>query len=129
MKAADTNVLVRLLVRDDARQAQAARDLIEGNAIWLPKTVLLETEWVLRHAYGFDRAAVAHALGKVCGLPQVTVEDPPAVAQALSWLSEGLDFADALHLASSQAAETFCTFDRRLASRARRAGQVPVQAI
>lgn len=72
MKAIDTNVLVRLLVRDGKRQSEAARRFVEGNAVWLPKTVLLEAEWVLRHAYGFGPAAVAEALTKVCGLAQVT---------------------------------------------------------
>ncbi|MFH1568027.1 MAG: type II toxin-antitoxin system VapC family toxin [Gemmatimonadota bacterium] len=129
MKAIDTNVLVRFLVRDDARQAQGARRLIEGGPVWLTKTVLLETEWVLRYAYGLDRDAVAEALIKMCGLPQVVVEDPEAVVQALAWLGEGLDFADALHLASSQAAECFCTFDRRLIARAAKVGQVRVVGV
>jgi predicted nucleic-acid-binding protein len=128
VRAIDTNVLVRFLVRDDARQARAARQLIENNAVWIPKSVLLETEWVLRHAYGFERDAIAQALSKVCGLPQITVEDSPAVVQALTWLAAGLDFADALHLASSAAAASFCTFDQKLVARARRVCTLPVES-
>ena len=49
MIAVDTNILVRYLTNDDAEQAQLAIDLLNGSEhIWLPKTVLLETEWVLR---------------------------------------------------------------------------------
>ncbi len=129
MKAIDTNVLVRFLVGDDPRQAQAARHLIETTPVWLPKTVVLETEWVLRHAYGFGPEAVIGALVRFCGLPQVAVEDEDAVAQALTWSAAGLDLADALRLASSPAAEAFCTFDRKLATRARRAGAISVEAL
>jgi len=53
MIAVDTNVLVRFLVRDDAKQAARAAALIQANEIWVCKTVLLETEWVLRSLYGF----------------------------------------------------------------------------
>jgi predicted nucleic-acid-binding protein len=46
------------------------------------------------------------------------VEDAPVVAQALDWYAAGMDFADALHLASSQTADQFVTFDRKLAAKA-----------
>jgi len=127
MKGVDTNVLVRLLVRDDVGQARRARAIVEGGPVWIPKTVLLETEWVLRYTYGFERAAVNQALAKVCGLPQVVVEDAMNVAQALSWHAGGFDFADALHLASSPGARVFYTFDRSLVRKARKANAVAVE--
>jgi len=128
MKAIDTNVLVRFLVKDDVKQARRARKLIESDTIFIPKTVLLETEWVLRYTYEFDRAAVNQALEKVCGLPQVVVEDAPAVTQALSWHADGFDFADALHLASSHRAQVFCSFDQSLVKKTGQAGTVPIEA-
>mgnify|MGYP003979381507 CR=1 FL=1 len=127
MKAIDTSVLVRFLVRDDARQARRARKLIEVGGISIPKTVLLETEWVLRYTYEFDRIAVNRALGKVCGLPQIVIEDTSAVIQALSWHADGFDFTDALHLASSRDAQAFYTFDRSLVKKARKAKTIPVE--
>lgn len=120
MIAVDTNVLIRFLVKDDEKQAQRARRLVEEEHIFVPKTVLLETEWVLRYTYEFGREAVAEALGKVCGLPEVTIEDTPAVRQALAWHQEGFDFADALHLATSRQAERFYSFDQELVRRAKR---------
>ena len=126
MIAVDTNVLVRFLVKDDEKQAQRARRLVEEEHIFVPKTVLLETEWVLRYTYEFGREAVAEALGKVCGLAQVTIEDTPAVRQALAWHQEGFDFADALHLATSRQAEGFYSFDQELFRRAKRQKTVPV---
>ena len=93
------------------------------------KTVLLETEWVLRAAYGFDRKATMAALRGLAGLPTVRVEDAPAVAQALEWFAAGMDFADALRVASSGEAAKFMTFDRKLAGRAARAGVTPKIAL
>ena len=69
---------------------------------------------------------MADALGKVCGLAQVTVEDTPAVRQALAWHQEGFDFADGLHLAASRQAERFCSFDQELVRRAKREKAVSV---
>ena len=120
MIAVDTNVLARFLVRDDAKQAARAASLIRGDEIWASKTVLLETEWVLRSLYGFSTETVARALRRLAGLQTVFLEDELAVAKALDWSSEGLDFADALHLASAGNAKRFATFDRKLAKQAKR---------
>jgi len=54
MVAVDTNILVRFLVRDDVKQAARAASLIRDDKIWISKTVLLETEWVLGSLYGFS---------------------------------------------------------------------------
>ena len=100
---------------------------MERGPVFLPKTVLLETEWVLRYTYEFERTAVNQALAKVCGLPQVVVEDAAGVIQALSWHAEGFDFADALHLASSQKAQAFFSFDTSLVEKARKILTIPVE--
>ena len=118
MVAVDTNVLVRLLTGDDAAQTRYAVALFETERIFIAKTVLLETEWVLRYSYELKPAVILSALRKTVGLAQVTVEDVPAVEQAFTLYDAGMDFADALHLASSRAAETFATFDVRVKKRA-----------
>jgi predicted nucleic-acid-binding protein len=125
----DTNVVVRFLTRDDPAQALRARALIETGAAFVPRTVVLETQWVLRTIYHFERSAIAAALMGLLRLPGVEIEDRPTVARALDWCGQGLDFADALHLASSGRAEAFATFDRALRRRARAVtGTVPVVA-
>ena len=75
--------------------------------------MVLETEWVLRSVYGLDRGAVARSLRRFLGIPTVTAEAAGRVGQALSWYEEGLDFADALHLASATeaGAERLAPFD------------------
>jgi len=83
MIAVDTNVLVRLLTGDEPRQAAAARSLFASEPIWIAKTVLLETGWVLRSLYGFEESAIREALTRLLGLKNVRTEDESSVAAAL----------------------------------------------
>lgn len=114
VRAIDTNVVVRFLTADDRKQSQAARAAIEAGSIFIPTTVLLESEWVLRSGYGFTVDQIVNGLRGLAGLPSVTIEEPILVAQALTWTVEGMDFADALHLVRSRDCDTFLTFDRGL---------------
>lgn len=114
MHAVDTNVLVRLLTGDDAAQARRATALFKKESIFIPKTVLLETEWVLRRLYRLEHATVVSSFRKLSGLGNVELEQPLVVAQALQWCKDGMDFADALHLASSHNASKFATFDAQM---------------
>jgi predicted nucleic-acid-binding protein len=120
MIAIDTNVVVRLLVDDDPEQTRRARRLVEKGSVLIVPSVLLETEWVLRGAYRIGRDRIAQSFRGLLGLPELSVGNADAVAQALEWFARGLDFADALHLALTADAEEFATFDARLAARARR---------
>lgn len=126
MTSVDTNVVVRFLVRDDERQAQRARRLFAAGSVFVPKTVLLETEWVLRFSYELPRAVVADGLERICRMAGVTVEDISSVSQAIAWHRQGMDFADALHIASGRAVTAFCSFDRDLQKRAKALGSVEV---
>jgi predicted nucleic-acid-binding protein len=121
--AVDTNVVVRLIVADDAVQGQrAARLFAQASEIFVAGTVLLETAWVLQSAYGFPRDQVAEALRRFAGLPNVLVEDAEQMAAALELAQSGMDVADALHLAACPEAAPFYTFDRRLVRHAQAAG-------
>ncbi len=115
MISVDTNVVVRLLTRDDESQYQTALSLFDGNQIFIPNTVILELEWVLRFAYRFKPAQIADALEKLAGLEQVTIDRPDDLSLALQGLRNNMDFADALHLAiSATTTRQFATFDRKL---------------
>ena len=118
MIAVDTNVIIRIVTHDDPDQARRAVALFERERIFISKTVLLEVEWVLRFSYRLPRAVIVSTLRKVVGLGTVEVEDPNEVSMALDWHEQGLDFADALHLAGSGKAGRFATFDQKMASRA-----------
>lgn len=121
MIALDTNVVVRLLTGDDPRQSRRVVRVLAEQQIWISKTVLLETEWVLRRAYQLEPAVIRKSFEKLLGLPTLAVEDEPAVVLALEAHEAGMDFADALHVASSGDAEAFVTFDRKLVKVAERA--------
>lgn len=118
MRAIDTNVIVRFLTGDDPAQTAKARKLIEAGGIFVPTSVLLETEWVLRSGYGFEAARLVRALRDFAGLPGVTLEDPRLAALALDWAEQGLDFADSLHLGAARGCTAFMSFDRKLAKAA-----------
>ena len=132
MLALDTNVLARYYVHEDGgaaarAQQEAARAVIErGAKLFVAKTVILELEWVLRGAYGHPPRDVCRVLEHLLSLEQVEIEDRAAVETALGNLRRGLDFADALHHASSRACEGFLTFDAKgLAGKARRLSITP----
>ena len=125
MIALDTNVLVRVVTNDDPAQARRALARMRANTCWVTRTVLLETEWVLRHAYGLAPAAIGQAFSTLLGIEGVEVEDRGGVLRALAWHAGGMDFADALHLAASGEASELITFDRDFARVARRVGAAP----
>jgi predicted nucleic-acid-binding protein len=126
MTAVDTNVLVRFLTDDDPKQAAAARALFASGPVWIAKTVLLETEWVLRSVYRLQGVAIRHALVQLLGLPDVQAEDGSAVAAALELTAQGIQFADALHLVSRPKGVRFVSFDDAFVRRAARAGVADV---
>lgn len=129
MTALDTNVLVRVLTDDDPAQVEAARELLATDDTFrVPVPVLLETAWVLEAIYELDVPTVADGLRHFLGLPNVEVDHPQRVAQALQWYEEGLDAADAMPLALSQDADRLATFDQAFARNgAERGGCAVVQ--
>lgn len=128
MRAIDTNIVVRLLTNDDPDQVARARRVLETGDVLVSTTVLLEAEWVLRSAYGLAPQDILRQLRAFVGLPGITVEDPLRIADALDWAAQGLDFADALHLAGARGCDAFVTFDQRLTRLAATLSDVAVVA-
>jgi len=121
MIAVDTNVLVRLLTGDKPKQQAAVRSLFASETIWIAKTVLLETGWVLRSLYGFEERAIYEAFTKLLGLKNVHAEDESSVAAALALTTHGIELADAMHLSSRPPDVVFVSFDKSFVQRAKRA--------
>ena len=69
---------------------------------------------MLKYAYKFPPIRIADAFESLFGLTNVTLHEPDIISDALGWHRQGLDFADALHLAKSQEQESFVTFDKKL---------------
>jgi predicted nucleic-acid-binding protein len=123
MAALDTNVLVRFLVQDDAAQTALARRLIRnslsaGPSLFVPITVALELEWVLRSCFGFGKPAVLQTISGLLSTFELRFELEGALEIALKHYSDGgADFSDCMHVAlAGQAGEQpFWTFDKAAA--------------
>ncbi len=129
MIALDTNIWVHYVTNDEPDQAKRALNVLtEAEEIFVAKTTLLELEWVLRAAYDLSTASILRALRHIFGLPNVQVETPDQLEKAINDYEKGLDFADALHLASSPEGTTVYTFDTAFTKRARRQ-KLPVKSL
>jgi predicted nucleic-acid-binding protein len=132
MIAVDTNVLARFYC-DDPEDIEAKRQrpiarrvMVESASLFVPLTVVLEFEWVMRGFYQASTEDFFLAIEHLLGMSHVTVERWEAVADALNLHRRGLDFADALHWASSSACTGLITFDDKgFARRAKRLGLMP----
>jgi predicted nucleic-acid-binding protein len=112
MKALDTNVLVRLLLADDAAQlAQVKQLLSQPQQFTSPITVMQELVWVLE-ANDYTVAQVLHGMNLLLSLPNFKPTHVAEIRQALEWYDRGMDFADALHLALRGASSQLLTFDK-----------------
>jgi predicted nucleic-acid-binding protein len=124
MIAFDTNLLVRVAVADDPAQVAIVRELIERDTIFLSRTVLLETEWVLRAVYRKTRPEILDFMRSLLEIGDTEVESADQVGRALDWYGLGADFADALHLSACGRA-LMHTFHRGYCKEARAAGIAP----
>ena len=122
MIAVDTNVIVRLMVGDDPAQFRRATEFISSQSTVLLTSVVMEAEWVLRKIYGQAPEDIIGALRAFITLEKVHVKDFDVVQQALDAYENGIDFADALHLAQSAHTKGFASFDKGLKRTAKRLG-------
>ena len=125
MRAVDTNLIVRVFAEDDSEQADIAERALAADSVFLPKTVMLEFEWVMRSVYRKPTAAIASAIERMLETANVQVEDQAAVTRAVVLFRRGMDFADALHHASSSHADALVTIDVDLRRQAARLGVKP----
>jgi predicted nucleic-acid-binding protein len=119
MRAVDTNLLVRVLARDDARQLAIAEAFIESGA-WISQLVLAEAIWVLRANYAFGHEQIVQAIEMVLGHAHFFLEAPDVVAMALDEYRRrpSLRYFDCLILATARKAGhlPLGTFDKSLAT-------------
>jgi len=123
MPALDTNVLVRYIVRDDSAQLAAAQRLIrrcvaEQLTLFVPITVTLELEWVLRSSFEFNKDETVRALSDLFSAAELSFESERALEVALDLYREtAADFADCAHvsLALQAGEQPIWTFDKNAA--------------
>jgi predicted nucleic-acid-binding protein len=118
MRAVDTNVLVRLITRDDERQTAAAEAFVSSGA-WVPQLALAEATWVLSAVYGLTASAISKAMDMLLNHKDLTLQDSEVVANALEHFKKrpALGFSDCLILEVARKAGhlPLGTFDRTLA--------------
>ena len=123
MASLDTNVLVRYLVQEDEQQFLRARKLIRaavraGETLYIPITVMLELEWVLRSNFKLSKVQVTNTLSALLSSHELSFESETAVEIALVLYVKGTaDFADCMHVALAHMAgeSPLWTFDRAAA--------------
>lgn len=118
MHAVDTNVLVRVVTRDDPKQAALAEGFVAKGA-WVSQLVLVETTWVLSAVYELEASKIAAAIEMILNHRELTVQEPDVVAKALEHFRKkpSLGFSDCLILEVARRAGhlPLGTFDRNLA--------------
>jgi predicted nucleic-acid-binding protein len=120
MAGLDTNVLVRWLLDDDARQTASISALLSdvrarAETLFVPTTVALELEWVLRSRYGFDKLTVLKTFGALLETQELDFENEGLLEQTLALYKQGrADFADCLHASACAVARRspLLSFDR-----------------
>lgn len=120
MPALDTNVLVRYLIADDKKQFEAAKQFIEEaityEALFIPVSVSVELEWVLRSLYEVKKAMIITTFNRLLEAREIEFQEESAIEIALSlYADNNADFADCLHIASAQTQDRvpLVTFDRK----------------
>ena len=135
MQSVDTNLLARFYC-DDLHDPEAKRQrptarriVVESSSLYVPLSVVLELEWVMRGFYAIDVEGVCSVMDHLLGMPHVTVERWEAVKDAVEVHRTGVDFADALHWASSKGCDSLVSFDRKFAKAVQRVGGTPAVVV
>lgn len=120
MASLDTNVLVRYLVADDRKQFRSAKAFIESatreNPLFIPLSVSVELEWVLRSLYALDKTTILTVFNRLLGSIEIEFQEESSIEVALSlYTDHNTDFADCLHIASAFSHDRLplMTFDRK----------------
>lgn len=118
MIAVDTNIIVRLIVADDEVQVARAMALAAREPLFVSFTVLVETEWVLRSRYSYDRHRTIEALEGLERLIDLRYEEDADVRWAVERFRLAGELADYLHIASARRIGRFASFEDKLPRRA-----------
>lgn len=117
MRAVDTNVLVRLMTRDDAKQVAVAETFV-ANGAWVPQLAIAEATWVLVSVYDRDPETVATAVEMLLSHEHLTVQDADVVAAAVSHFRQypkvGFSVCLMVEVARKAGHTPLGTFDRDL---------------
>ena len=129
MLGADTNILVRLIVRDDDPQCRMIEELMVSERLFVSLSVILETEWVLRSSYRQSRIEIAAALTELTAVESLIFEARGDLLWALDRYAAGADMGDMIHLISNRDMPAFVTLDRKLSAQAGPDTPLPIRTL
>jgi predicted nucleic-acid-binding protein len=118
--ALDTNVLLRIVLNDDAQQLGKVLARLETDVGYVQDTVLVELEWVLRSFYRFPVQQIVRVMTLLADNEDIQLEDADRLHAALDAYAKGMEFTDAFHVAGAKRHSGFLTFDKELVKRASR---------
>ncbi len=122
--AVDTNLIIRLAMRDDEAHYQKVLALLKEHDFYISKTVQLEIEWVLRSRYKQPRQDIAAFFTLLLQKTKIICEQEEELRNAICWYRLGADFADAMHLVAVPD-KIFYTFDASFCKNAVKEGVAP----
>lgn len=125
----DTNIIVRLIVEDDGAQMHRILAVLNEHELFVPLTVLLETEWVLRSRYRLKRQEISNAFEALCKLTGIQVEAADNLGWAIEKYRKAGDFGDFVHIVSCADCDGFATFDLALLKLAQNESPVTIKAM
>ncbi len=125
MISLDSSVLLRYVTKDHARLSPVALAILTNNACFISKAALMEMVFTLESVYRKNRDEIVTALRTLFGLTTVTIEAQSVTAHAITWYAQGMDFGDAMILASSGGADKVASFDRDFQRLVTRIGALP----
>ncbi len=117
MRGIDTNILARVIVRDDPLQAKLAEAALQ-DLVFISLTVLMETVWLLTSRFRMSRGDIVQSLHDIFSLSTVVIEQEAHVNWALQRFHAGAGFADMIHLIANQHTSAFLTFDKTMVQEA-----------
>jgi predicted nucleic-acid-binding protein len=118
MISVDTNILLRIIAKDDDKQLETVKKLFNSSLIYVLDTVWLETAWVLKSTYKFNEAEIVKAFSGLIESGRFKTRNIKQFKTVLQKITDGMDIADAFHAVLS-GKKPFKTFDRKLVTAAK----------
>lgn len=125
MIALDTNVLLRILTPSDTGLAERAMVTISREPCFISNVVVLELMQVLDRVYGATTDALLRTMQMLLNIDHLVFEDEAALHRAAACMQQGMEYSDALVLASATASDALATFDRQFVRSAKKTGARP----
>ena len=110
-------------------QAPLVDALMAEGQLFIPFTVLIETEWVLRAVYALDRETVSRLLAHLSIIDEIALPDAEGVIWACARHAAGADFADMIHIVASREHDAFVSLERKLATQAGVNTPIPIERL